>query len=91
MFNDIVANVIKTRGYYDDKFWSQVQVSQGLNFVTQTEEERRYQEKVNAMENKMQHMSTIMKHWLAFMSKKYPEEYLVKEMELTLQEEVSFY
>jgi hypothetical protein len=36
VFNDIVAKDFKARGYYDDKYWSQVQVSQGLPFVTQT-------------------------------------------------------
>jgi len=40
VFNDIVAKDFKARGYYDDKYWSQVQAFQGLPFVIQTEEER---------------------------------------------------
>lgn len=91
VFNDIVAKDFKARGYYDDKYWSQVQVSQGLPFVTQTEEERLYQEKVNAMENKMECMSDFMKYMVTFMSKRYPEDDLVKEMEAALQEDVSLH
>ena len=66
VFNEVVAKEVKPRGYYDDKYWSQVRVSQGVTFVTQTEEEIRYKEKVNAIDNKMQHMSGLMKRWLAF-------------------------
>ena len=91
MFNEVVAKQLKARGYYDDKYWSQVQVSQGITFVTQTEEEKRYQEKVNVMETKMQHMSGVMKHWLAFMSQKFPEEDWINDMESALDDEVSIY
>jgi hypothetical protein len=92
VFNEVVAKEVKPRGYYDDKYWSQVQVSQGVTFVTQTGEEIRYKEKVNAMDNKMQHMSGLMKRWLAFMSKKFPQEDFLDEMEAALQDdEVSIY
>lgn len=91
VFNEIVAKELKTRGYYDDKYWSEVRVSQGVTFVTQTEEERRYQEKVNAMENKMKRMGGLMKHWLSFMLKKFPEEDFIKEMVADLHDEVSIY
>ena len=90
MFNDIVAKDFKARGYYDDKYWSQVQAFQGLPFVIQTEEERRYQEKVNEIDNKMESVSGLMKHWLTFMSKKYPED-LTPEMREALQNEVSLH
>jgi hypothetical protein len=89
VFNNIVAKEFKARGYYDNKYWSQVQVSQGLTFVTQTEEERMYQEKVNALENKMECMSGAMKHWVAFMSKRYPEDDMIKAMGAALQDKVS--
>lgn len=88
VFNEIVAKQLKARGYYDDKYWSQVQVSKGITFVTQTEEERRYHEKVNTMENKMQRMSSVMKHWLAFMSQKYPDDPWINEMERALHDEI---
>uniref|UniRef100_K3ZL50 Uncharacterized protein n=1 Tax=Setaria italica TaxID=4555 RepID=K3ZL50_SETIT len=78
VFGEIVAKELKARGYYDDNYWSEVLVSQGVTFVTQTGEERRYQEKVNAMENKVQHMGGFMKHWLGFMLKKFPEEDFIK-------------
>ena len=84
MFNEIVAKELKARGYYGDKYWRQMRVSQGVTFV---EEEIRYQEKVNAMENKMHHMTGLMKHWLAFMSKKFPEEDFINEMEGALQDD----
>jgi hypothetical protein len=89
VFNDIVAKDFKARGYYDDKYWSQLQVSQGLPFVTQTEEERQYQEKVNAMENKMGCLSDFLNYMLAFMSKRYPEDDLVKEMKAFIKADVS--
>ena len=92
VFNEVVAKEVKPRGYYDDKYWSQVRVSQGVTFVTQTEEEIRYKEKVNAIDNKMQHMSGLMKRWLAFMSKKIPQKDFLDEMEATLHDaEVSIY
>ena len=91
MFYEIVAKQLKARGYYDDKYWSQVQVSKGITFVTQTEEERRYHDKVNTMENKMQRMSNVMKHWLAFMSQKYPDVDWINEMERALHDEVSLH
>ena len=69
VFNDIVGKEFKARGYYDDKYWSQVQVSQGLTFVTQSEEERMYQEKINALENKMECMSGAMKYWVLLCQK----------------------
>ena len=84
VFNEIVAKELKARGYYGDKYWSQMRVSQGVTFV---EEEIRYQEKVNAMENKMHHMTGLMKHWLAFMSKKFPEEDFINEMEGALEDD----
>jgi len=87
VFNEIVAKELKARGYYGDKYWSQMWVSQGVTFVTPTEEEIRYQEKVNAMENKMHHMIGLMKHWLAFMSKKFPEEDFINEMEGALEDD----
>lgn len=90
VFNDIVAKDFKARGYYDDKYWSQVQAFQGLPFVNQTEEERMYQEKVNEIDNKMESVSGLMKHWLTFMSKKYPED-LTPEMREALQNEVSLH
>jgi len=87
VFNEIVAKELKARGYYGDKYWSQMRVSQGVTFVTPTEEEIRYQEKVNTMENKMHHMTGLMKHWLAFMSKKFPEEDFINEMEGALEDD----
>lgn len=89
MFNEIVAKQLKARGYYDDKYWSQVQVSKGITFATQNEEERRYHEKVNTMENKMQRMNSVMNHWVAFMSQKYPNDPWINEMERALHDEVS--
>jgi len=87
VFNEVVAKEVKPRGYYDDKYWSQVRVSQGVTFVTQTEEEIRYKEKVNAIDNKMQHMSGLMKRWLAFMSKKIPQRDFLDEMEAALHDD----
>jgi len=39
------------------------------------------------MEDKMQHMTGLMKHWLAFMSKKFPEEDFINEMEEALHDD----
>jgi len=64
-----------------------MRVSRGVTFVTPSEQETRYQEKVNAMEDKMQHMTGLMKHWLAFMSKKFPEEDFINEMEEALHDD----
>ncbi|WVZ49708.1 hypothetical protein U9M48_001040 [Paspalum notatum var. saurae] len=80
VFNDVVATQLEARGYYGDKYWSQVKVSKGITFVNQSEEDKMYQDKVNAMENKMQHMSGVMKQWFAFMTRKFPEEDWLNEM-----------
>jgi hypothetical protein len=61
---------MKSPGYFDDKYWSSYRVSRGLTFDTTTEEDKRCKKKVHAMENKVDCMSGIMQHWLAFMSKK---------------------
>ena len=55
-----------------------MQVSKGITFVTESEEERRYRDKVNTMDNKMHCMNGAMKLWLSFMSKKYPDVDLIK-------------
>jgi len=68
-----------------------MRVSRGVTFVTPSEQETRYQEKVNAMEDKMQHMTGLMKHWLAFMSKKFPEEDFINEMEEALHDDEQGY
>jgi phosphoribosylformylglycinamidine (FGAM) synthase PurS component len=91
VFNEIVAKQLKARGYYDDKYWSQVKVSKGITFVTENEEERRYRDKVNTMEDKMQCMNGVMKLWLAVMSQKYPNDDLIKKMERALHDEVSLH
>ena len=39
----------------------------------------------------MQRMSSVMKHWLAFMSQKYPGEDWINEMERALHDEVSLH
>lgn len=89
---NIVAKDVKTRGYYDDKYWSQIQVSNGVAFLPETDEERMYKEKVNVQEREVQHMSGVMKHWLAIMSKRFPGEDFISEMEARLHvDEVSIY
>jgi len=90
VFNDVVATQLQARGYYGDKYWSQVKVSKGITFVNQSEEDKMYQDKVNAMENKMQHMSGVMKQWFAFMTQKFPEENWLNEMGTEVNE-VSIY
>lgn len=45
-----------------------------------------YQKKVNEIDNKMESVSGLMKHWLTFMSKKYQED-LTPEMREALQNE----
>jgi hypothetical protein len=67
-----------------------VSVSRGLTFETTTEEDKRCKKKVHAMENEVDCMSG-MQHWLAFMSKIYPEEDFITEMKSTLHDLVSFY
>jgi hypothetical protein len=69
VFNEIVAKQLEARGYYDAKYRSQVQVSKGITFVTKIEEERRYRDKVNTMDNKMRCMNGAMKLWLSFVTK----------------------
>jgi hypothetical protein len=91
IFNDIVAKELKSRGYFDDKYWNSYRVSRGLTFDTTTEEDKRCKKKVHAMENKVDCMSGIMQHWLAFMSKKYPEEDFITETKSALHDLVSFY
>lgn len=84
---NMVAKDLKARGYYDDKYWSQIQVSNGIAFVPETDEERMYKQKINVQERKMERMSGVMKHWLAIMSRRFPGEDFISEMEADLHDD----
>ncbi|KAL6909852.1 hypothetical protein ACP4OV_001511 [Aristida adscensionis] len=61
VFDDVVAMESKPRGYYDNKYWSQVKVSQGLPFVDHFDTEMCCPE-VKELKNEMKHMSDQINH-----------------------------
>lgn len=65
VFDDVVAKESKPRGYYDDKYWSQVKVSQGLAFVDQPE--------ANAIKKQRQLINKV-ERMQAFLERKFPGE-----------------
>ena len=74
VFNQVVASGSKHRGYYDDRYWSHVNVSQDPTFVCQSVEEHRTIARAEAAEKKVHQMSDMMNHWLALLRQKFPEE-----------------
>lgn len=65
MFDDVIAKESKPRGYYDDKYWSQVKVSQGLAFVEQPE--------TNGLKIEME-LRNKVDRMQAFLERKFPGE-----------------
>lgn len=79
MFGNVIAKESKPRGYYDNKYWSQVKVSQGLAFVGQSANEVNHSE-IKGVQNKMEHMSDKVDRIHAFLERMFPGECWVNEM-----------
>ena len=74
MFEGVIGKESKLRGYYDDKYWSQVKVSQGLTFVEQSEQEEKLQFALRSMGDNVEDIRDEMKMMRSFMAKKFPGE-----------------
>ena len=74
MFDQVVAGGSRHRGYYGDRYWSQVNISQGPAFLCQSEEEQRNQARAEAAGKKVHQMTQMMDHWLSILRQKFPEE-----------------
>ncbi|XP_072147443.1 uncharacterized protein [Setaria viridis] len=79
VFGNVIAKESKPRGYYDNKYWSQVKVSQGLAFVGQYANEVNHSE-IKGVQNKMEHMSDKVDCIHAFLERMFPRECWVNEM-----------
>lgn len=74
VFEGVIGKESKLRGYYDDKYWSQVKVSQGLTFVEQSEQEEKLQFALRSMGDNVEDIRDEVKMMRAFMAKKFPGE-----------------
>ncbi|RLN28952.1 uncharacterized protein C2845_PM05G17360 [Panicum miliaceum] len=79
VFDNVIAKESKPRGYYDDKYWSQVQVSQGLPFVRQTANEVNHYE-IEGVKNQIELMCDKVDRIGACLKRKFPGEVLITEM-----------
>ncbi|KAL6639399.1 hypothetical protein ACP70R_023129 [Stipagrostis hirtigluma subsp. patula] len=73
VFDGIVAKESKPRGYYDNKYWSQIKVSEGLVFVDHSGNEMSYSE-IKEMKNEMEHVNSKVSRMEALLARRFPEE-----------------
>lgn len=74
VFRSVVGKETKLRGYYDQKNWSQIQVSQEVDDIGQSEQQEMLKGAVKAMNNKIEDMSGNMNLMQAFIERKFPGE-----------------
>ncbi|KAG2633094.1 hypothetical protein PVAP13_2NG286203 [Panicum virgatum] len=79
VFDNVIAKESKPRGYYDDKYWSHVKVSQGLAFIGQSVNEVNHSE-IKGLKNQMEHMSDKVDRIDAFLKQKFPGEDWITKM-----------
>ena len=62
----------KLRGFYHDKYWSHVKVSQGMAFVEDSVQEKAVQFKLWAIGDNVENMQDEFQMMRAFIAKKFP-------------------
>ena len=88
VFDNVIAKESKPRGYYDDKYWSHVKVSQGLAFIGQSVNEVNHSE-IKGVKNQMEHMSDKVDRIDAFLKQKFPGEDWITKMVASKNDNVS--
>ena len=66
------------RGYYDDKYWSGIKVSEGLSFVQHSEKEGNVQFAPWALGDNAENMTVEFAMMRSYVKQKFPERGLEK-------------
>jgi len=85
------AKRTKLRGFYHDKYWSHVKVSQGMTFLEDTEREERFQFKLRTVGDNVEDIKYEFKMMRAFIAKKFPGEDYRNVMEAVEMNEVDLH
>jgi hypothetical protein len=85
----LLAKRTKLRGFYHDKYWSHVKVSQGMTFMDESEQENKDQWKLRAIGDNVENVMDEVRMMRAFMAKKFPGEDYRNLMEAAENDEVS--
>jgi hypothetical protein len=85
----LLAKRTKLRGFYHDKYWSHVKVSQGMTFMDESEQENKDQWKLRAIGDNVENVMDEVRMMRAFMAKKIPGEDYRNLMEAAENDEVS--
>ena len=78
----------KLRGYYGDKYWSEIRVSQGLTFVEHSEKEGNGQFALRALGDDVENLTDEMAMVRSFLKRKFPGEDLRNEFVTVGSDEV---
>jgi hypothetical protein len=70
----LLAKRTKLMGFYHEKYWSNVKVSQGMTFVDESEQEKRFQLKLRAIGDNVENVMDEFQMMRAFIAKKFPGE-----------------
>lgn len=79
----------KLRGYYGDKYWSEIKVSQGLTFVQHPEKEGNVQFRLRALGDNVENVTDELAMIRSFLKRKFPTEDLRNEFATAGSDEVS--
>ena len=79
----------KLRGYYGDKYWSEIKVSQGLTFVQHPEKEGNVQFRLRALGDNVENVTDELAMIRSFLKRKFPTEDLRNEFVTAGSDEVS--
>ena len=77
------------RGYYDDKYWSGIKVSEGLSFVQHSEKEGNVQFRLRALGDNVENVTDELAMIRSFLKRKFPTEDLRNEFVTAGSDEVS--
>ena len=88
MTKSLLAKKTKLRGFYHDKYWSHVKVSQGMIYLEESEGEE-VQFKLRTIGDNVENMKDEFQMMRAFIAKKFPGEDYRNVMEDAENNEVS--
>ena len=88
MSKSLLAKRTKLRGFYHDKYWSHVKVSQGMTFVEESERDKKLQFKLRVIGDNVENMQDEFELMRSFIAKKFPGEDYRNVMEATTNNEV---
>ena len=90
VFKSVHGEEVKNlRGYYGDKYWSEIKVSHGLTFVQHPEEEGNVQFRLRALGDNVENVTDELAMIRSFLKRKFPTEDLRNEFVTAGSDEVS--